>query len=1159
MRNIFRFLATALATATAVCALGITASAATTKFTDVDDKDENLSEAVAFLEHLGVTNGTSATTFGTNEKVTRQQMAAFIYRLVKKGKTIENASNVTDFTDLTDGTYFGYVSWAAQTKIIKGISDTEFNPEGGITLQDAYTMLIRALDYDEDELNLVYPYSYIDIAESDDVELDNNIPASVTYDTALTRGNVAILLYNAFFAETGRTKEESKIRQIGEEDGEKVYAVETRTVHPTFAEEFYDVEVGEFVVRATPKYCFNDSKTSEDYKPLYDMFDSDNLHLVAKESDEPVSEFYTEFEGLGLTGKADDQIMTTVKVYYTYKTTDGSNEVDEIFFASNMLQTIETNTANVTYKTVRNADDYLMGTSNAEPEGYLTVSDRKIYFFDAPYTYIKPNYSAASTEDERYWLRNEKDVKLINIMRLDTDEDTYSYYITGEDTHTAEDMYLSLIRVFSRGAYKMKFYDVDGDDVYEYLHYMPGTFGKMDADEDMTFSEDMEGNVPVLVDAKGDVSDMDLKKIPTIYYNDASLRGESFFDGDFVIAYLNPEANLIDVQTVVTPFKGYVSYIRRNSGIVKMNGKNFSTAYTYRTVENLYTGNSSTPKPNRFDYHTTSCVSDFANLTTADAIGEEFELYAYSAFGQNNILFYKHTGGKRLGFSADKLIIPLRDEDALSGGKYWTESHFDSSIDGRAHFTKVWLNGEERFVSLNIDEMYPRLEYADGSYSMSTPSKEDDTVSAYLEKIATYEVGSDGRYIIKPFMHAYDEDGDYIGVNRDAETLLESDNTEQYGNDLGYNYAGKIKKVTSTRFKLLDESGESLLGDVENGPTINYFVLTKSSVIIIKNIDTRDTADTSDDEVEYLVYDIDSFGGETDDDVLLTNIQYVLKGDPDSSSRADLLVLYAEAEDFEFAEKKNKDGYRIVSSFTPGVDSEGDYRNYYTLLNPFTGSVEEDVPGNKSRAKADSLADVYETGDIVELKSGKVDESNDDLGRFDTSVTDGLVWITEYDATDDYIAVVPVEATEEACCLEKFNSIVEGYTYDDEHLNYDGEEFILADGATTLYYEINDETTITVLKSEKTGAKAITDGTYSLGDISTIADAKKDFKCYNNKYPDSKGNYKTNYAPYIKAYVMAKEAKDSEDMPIAEHIVVIVNGNDSYSLLLKECEDGCEA
>ncbi len=1160
MRNTLRFLATTLVAALLVCAISITASAATTKFTDVDDKNEALSEAVALLAHLNVTKGTTETTFGTNENVTRQQMAAFIYRFVKQGKSIEGASNSTAFTDLVDPTYNGYISWANQKGIIKGTSETEFNPTGGITLQDAYTMVVRALGYDEKKLELIYPYGYIDIAESEDVALDKSLPSNIAYDTILTRGNVAIILYNAFFAETGVEVEFSKVRPVGGSDDSVRYVVETGITNPTFAEHVYDVEVGEFVVRATPKYCFNDSAANLEYEPLYDIFDADNLHLVATDEDEPVNQFYTEFAGIGLSGKADDHIMTTVKVYYTYKTVNDSNVIDEVYFVSNQLQTIETNEAKVTYKTVKTDKDRLTGTSYADPEGYLTVGGEKIYFFDAPYSYIKPNYSVADNEDERYWLRNEKNVKFIDIMKLDTEEDTFCYYITDKTADTAEEFYLAMPRVLANGVYKMKFYDVDGDDVYEYLHYMPATFGKMDGNEDKIFSDDMEGNEPIFETPKGDVSELDLNFVPTIYYNEAVVKGESFFDGDFVIAYLNPEANIIDVVAVIPPYNGYISYVRQPSGYFKMDGKQFNTAYTYRTVEHLNGGAGCCkpdPMSSSFNYHVTSDVNYFKELTSATAIGEQFDIYAYNCAGRNNVLYYKHTGGKRLGYASDNLIIALRDKENLSEGEYWTESKFDGKLGERSHYTKVWLNGKETYVALNIDESYPEFEYNGGRYMVSVTDPKDSTVNAYLDKIATYEVGSDGRYIIKPFLHAYDEDGHYIGVNRSADSLVESDNIEQYGNDLGYNYSGVIKKVTSTRYQLLDESGYSLLGDVEDGPVIDYFVLTKNSMIIIKNTDTSGTiGDSSDDVVEYLTYDLASFGGATDEDVTLTNIQYILKGDPDSTTRADLLVLYAEAEDFEFAEKKSKDGYRIVSSYTPGVDSEGDYRNYYTLLNPFTGSVEEDVPGSESVSRASALDDIYDVGAIVEVKGNVVDETNDYLGKFDTSDNEsGLVWITEFDSVDSYISVVPTAAVADACCVEALADAAETYTYSADDKNYDGESFIVADGSDMLFYEVDAETTITVLTSDKAGDQAIKYGEYALGDVSILSGAAKEYRCYNDKFvADDRGNYKRGYAPYLKAYVIAKEAKDTEDMPIAEHIIIVVNGYDATALLNKKCD-----
>ena len=185
MRNFKRFLTLTLAVLMVVSMFAFNASAA--QFTDVDAENEYLNKAVNLLNHVGVVKGTSETTFGTDELVTREQMAAFIYRLMKKGNSVEGGDNSSTFTDLEDPTFFFMVSWANAQGIIKGTSATTFEPKGSITLQDAYTMIVRALGY-EDEGTLSYPFEFIGIAEQKGVELDEGLDSSVAYTDALTRG-----------------------------------------------------------------------------------------------------------------------------------------------------------------------------------------------------------------------------------------------------------------------------------------------------------------------------------------------------------------------------------------------------------------------------------------------------------------------------------------------------------------------------------------------------------------------------------------------------------------------------------------------------------------------------------------------------------------------------------------------------------------------------------------------------------------------------------------------------------------------------------------------------------------------------------------------------------------------------------------------------------
>lgn len=93
MRNFKRFLTLALAVVMVASMFAFGASAA--QFTDVDENNEYLTKSVNLLNHIGVAKGTSDTTFGTEELVTREQMAAFIYRLMKRGNSVEGGANAS--------------------------------------------------------------------------------------------------------------------------------------------------------------------------------------------------------------------------------------------------------------------------------------------------------------------------------------------------------------------------------------------------------------------------------------------------------------------------------------------------------------------------------------------------------------------------------------------------------------------------------------------------------------------------------------------------------------------------------------------------------------------------------------------------------------------------------------------------------------------------------------------------------------------------------------------------------------------------------------------------------------------------------------------------------------------------------------------------------
>ena len=892
------------------------------------------------------------------------------------------------------------------------------------------------------------------------------------------------------------------------------------------------------------------------------------LHLVAVEEDEALQEIYCEFASTGLAGSADDYIMRGVEVFYTYEEKNGKKELDKVYFMNSAHKVIETSAANYTYVEGKDSGDYYYYTRGTKKdtysdyeklEGYLTVNNEKIYFFDAPYTYLEPTFTPDMDDDTRYELKNEKNVKLINIKCLDMEKGTYSYYVDStKPVGTPEDMMANLVRIFSRGVYKLKFFDVDGDGIYEYAHYMPATYGFMDGDDGKYFSTAMDDNKPVQKAQKG--SELDMSFVPTIYYNDAKISGAKFEDGDMVLAYLNPAANMIEVMNVIKPYNGYINQVRTEHGMVRIDSTTFQSAYTWRIVEEFDDDSSlyetyhliSNSSHDFFTLPSFSSGNTFPNLMSQKAVGEVFDIYAMKTNGWNPVIFwYDHVDDASVSFALDELAIPVSDENKA---ETYTKSKFDAQKGDTLQYVQVYFDGKVSWLPIDEEEMYPELDpgYEGDVYNLSEV-KGQDGYMAYVDKICKVKKNTDGTYTLIPLLHAEDDEDNYVGVNRDSTTLVEEDNNKQYGNDLDMEVEGYIKKIAGSRYELVDESGETLLGDPfdVNGETVNYFNMTAATRIIIKN-----TVSGGEDEVEFLEFDAASFGGTVT--TPLTNIQYILKGDPNSATKADLVLLYAEAEDFEFDVKGIKNGWRIVADSAVAADSEGDYRNYYTLFNPYTGEVEEKVPGNEYDEKASNLPEAVEPGTVAEIKNSMVKEDGDYLGVIDTSVSTGLVYITEYDETDSYIGFVPVEAIENAIDDGTISSgddladFVEGFQYYGDEYNFDEEEFKTSVDSygdpiygSALYYEITEDTVISVLTSKKAGVEAFEKGEFKLADISAIAGAGKEFRCYNEKVLNRKEVYGTEYAEYVKAYVYASEdAEDEDELPVAEYIIIVVNGGE---------------
>ncbi|MBE6711545.1 MAG: S-layer homology domain-containing protein [Ruminococcaceae bacterium] len=261
------------------------------------DSDHKAKTEISILSDIGVIKGTADGEFSPNDLVTREQMATFLFRLML-GRDDAGRVNTTGFTDLYEPYYNGAISWANAAGYLLGTSKTTFNPKGGITKQDAMTMLVRALGQDNDKMNAGYPWSYINAAIK--LGLDRGLE-NVKYDETLTRADTAVILYNALTAEY-------RIDRVTP-NGNISYEI------TSIIEDVFDYSMTEAVLVSTNDYAIHGGTTVK----------NGYVTLRGTDADKDSFSMTVPFEQLDLDGSQNDHLGHAYRVIYN--TVNGKHSV----------------------------------------------------------------------------------------------------------------------------------------------------------------------------------------------------------------------------------------------------------------------------------------------------------------------------------------------------------------------------------------------------------------------------------------------------------------------------------------------------------------------------------------------------------------------------------------------------------------------------------------------------------------------------------------------------------------------------------------------------------------------------------------------------------------------------------------------------------------
>ena len=111
------------------------------KFTDISGHWAQ--DAIRYVVDRGLMNGVSDTTFSPNSTLTRSMLVTILHRL--EGTPAASGNSFADVA--SDTWYTDAVSWAAANGIVTGYSDTQFAPDDSITREQLAAILYRYAAY----------------------------------------------------------------------------------------------------------------------------------------------------------------------------------------------------------------------------------------------------------------------------------------------------------------------------------------------------------------------------------------------------------------------------------------------------------------------------------------------------------------------------------------------------------------------------------------------------------------------------------------------------------------------------------------------------------------------------------------------------------------------------------------------------------------------------------------------------------------------------------------------------------------------------------------------------------------------------------------------------------------------------------------------------
>ena len=169
------------------------ASTGNAAYPDIDG--EKCEGAVNVLSALGVIDGYEDGTYRPDTTISRAELTKIVVTAL--GVADYASATTSSYTDMANAQWaVPYVEYAKNLNLVEGYGNGKFGPSDPITYEQAATLIVRAIGYTTEcnEMNGSWPAIYIQKATA--LGIFKNVEGS-QYGTGATRGDVAVMLYNA--------------------------------------------------------------------------------------------------------------------------------------------------------------------------------------------------------------------------------------------------------------------------------------------------------------------------------------------------------------------------------------------------------------------------------------------------------------------------------------------------------------------------------------------------------------------------------------------------------------------------------------------------------------------------------------------------------------------------------------------------------------------------------------------------------------------------------------------------------------------------------------------------------------------------------------------------------------------------------------------------